>query len=874
MVPLRLTPTRRDQELRFIVHDSPDYYQLKLSVFNDDKKTELIGEAWIDLRDIIVPGGGQSDDWQTLTCKGKYAGDIRIEITFYDSRPKPEKPVVKAKPHEAEHPAGQQKAPKRRPLPSDPYTGQVPAQPQPAPGHGPRPHPSSPRDFPPEHSTPDHAQPSPRAPHPSSQYSASHASSQSGQYSNPPSLRGRPHDSFSSGQGSAYRSPSARADAHHGSVDQERYPVYPDDLSFPPDHHGHTPDRRYTHSAPYGTLPNDASFQADVDDERPPPPPAHRTTPGATPEVKHSPGREIMHQNQTPPIMRKDVLRNEAHRQSSDSSNAYPGRPVYRAYDSAPAATPIGSDPYGNGAQQIAQSRHHYDAPYESHHRSLQPTVEDVPDSPGSGYVDEYGRRGSRAPPYDEVVYRNDPSPAPLNLSGRNSAPSLQYNAPHGQSVSPDYTRSELSSRASASQISYDSRSSYAPYSTGQELELSARPAENSVRFEMPAIPTSLIPGMDPAMMEISQMVNEDRRHERRHTQPAIQIPPAGSVRGRQLIGAPPSYNAPPRDSSQHYSPQQHSYDSYDRNSVSYARGASPHQSVMLRDASPGHSPSGHNTIKRKSVSPAPPPESRRLSGVPFGPDSYDALNPVLSGSKPKDQDYDEFDGKIITHDGRQVDPSDHLPMDTWAPEPEPKNGKRSSSDASSRPSLSGPQPPPPSGRKPLRIRERPASSLPPATYITPETKSSLPPPGTGRNRLQKRGNRNSAMPVMMSGANGPGPGTLMSLSQPQDRDNFAPRAPARASTFDYENHAPPSMYDTPSSHSYGARDHSASAPPIPAKIPIHPGAGTMVPMGYSHGGGGSGSGGELTLLEEMSRIDIGSGRARRHTQRPAIGGY
>ena len=41
--------TCRDQELRFTVHDSPDYNRLKVSVFNDDKKTELIGEAFANL---------------------------------------------------------------------------------------------------------------------------------------------------------------------------------------------------------------------------------------------------------------------------------------------------------------------------------------------------------------------------------------------------------------------------------------------------------------------------------------------------------------------------------------------------------------------------------------------------------------------------------------------------------------------------------------------------------------------------------------------------------------------------------------------------------------------------------------------------------
>ncbi|KAK7721863.1 hypothetical protein SLS63_009388 [Diaporthe eres] len=88
---------RWDQEIRFTVHDSPDYYQLKISVFNDDKKTDLIGETWVDLRDIVVPGGGQNDLWHNLTCKGKYAGEIRIELTYYDTRPKPEKPAAKPK---------------------------------------------------------------------------------------------------------------------------------------------------------------------------------------------------------------------------------------------------------------------------------------------------------------------------------------------------------------------------------------------------------------------------------------------------------------------------------------------------------------------------------------------------------------------------------------------------------------------------------------------------------------------------------------------------------------------------------------------------------------------------------------------------------
>ena len=73
------------------MHDSIDYQRIKVSVFNDDRKTELIGDTFISLMDVIQPGGGQADGWHTLDCRGKYAGEIRIEFTYYDTRPKAEK---------------------------------------------------------------------------------------------------------------------------------------------------------------------------------------------------------------------------------------------------------------------------------------------------------------------------------------------------------------------------------------------------------------------------------------------------------------------------------------------------------------------------------------------------------------------------------------------------------------------------------------------------------------------------------------------------------------------------------------------------------------------------------------------------------------
>ena len=123
--------------MRFTVHDSPDYNRLKVSVFNDDKKTELIGEAYANLQSVITPGGGQSDEWLGLNCKGKYAGEIRMEMTYYDTRPKAEKQVPEKRRESAKpegHGSGhgtvggaREMAPiKRRPLPNDP-TGASPS---------------------------------------------------------------------------------------------------------------------------------------------------------------------------------------------------------------------------------------------------------------------------------------------------------------------------------------------------------------------------------------------------------------------------------------------------------------------------------------------------------------------------------------------------------------------------------------------------------------------------------------------------------------------------------------------------------------------------------------------------------------------------
>ncbi|KAL2152725.1 hypothetical protein VTH82DRAFT_5909 [Thermothelomyces myriococcoides] len=798
---------RWDQELRFTVHDSPDYYQIKVSVFNDDKKTELIGEAWIDLRDIIVPGGGQSDKWHQLGYKGKYAGEVRIEITYYDSRPKPEKPPVKAKPApptELEaNPTGAITGPrstiKRRPLPSDPVTGKPPAPPQPAPEQAETP------------SRP-HSNSAP-APHQQAEYSQAPAPPGHQHYQQPDQVRELSAPS---------RRPELPSQQYRTPERHEPYAVQHNQTYNSSHHQQSGPDVHETFDIPQIT------DRRAVDDDRPPPPPVHRSRAGSNPPMSNS-------FQATPPTMRQDVLRNEAHRNSV--SGTYPGRPIYKAVDSAPAALP--SSQYSSNVDQVPPARSYsYDPPYEPH-RTMQATVEDVPESPESANRRTSGRWPQLPPPpphsqsqtHIDRDYDVDASPAPLNLSGRGGNESARYPPESVYQASPN------GYPTGAPEIPQRESPGYAPnFGRHSEPSLSLQNPNTEQRlvtyrgdigdrtngYSAPPVPASLVPGIDPNIsQELSERVNQDRRQQGEMRGVSQQAIVDTRPRGRSMNDrygndlSSTAYNAPPAQS---------------RNGVVYTNGpstSSVNVVIKSRAYSPNpprdRSPNRHqqHTIRRKSISPRPPVESERgLSGVPFGPDSYDALNPNASSAALQDTassrpDYREETGKIISHDGREIDPSDHLPMESWAPEPEPKQSS-SAAPPQSRPSLSGPQPAPSSGRRTLRIAGRPHSMLPPAVSsssgvtfsggITDSVDSvassqAVASSTGGRSRLQKKSTyrqSTSAFTPMMSGANGPGPGpstgsSILRKSNSgealhRDTSYTAPRPGgiSRASTFDY----------------------------------------------------------------------------------------
>ena len=421
----------RDQELRFTVHDSSDYYQLKISIFTDDKKTDLVGESWVDLKGIIISGGGQRDLWQTLTCRGKYAGEIRMEITFYDSRAKPEKPITKVQqpfPTDMEAAPTKQRPAKRRPLPSDPITGLAPTPPASAPPainpvsdhhqtpprlHGKR-APNQASRHAEEYNTPP-PQVAPRH-HSADPYQPSTQPSYPGQYSSNPSPDPR---NQTQGPRDPYEASPRRYDERDYS---SRAPVaqyeQPD-----PRRQQQQPPQDYEHYESYDVAPRQEMRQPIAVPARPPQPPAHRSSHGAM-EVSPRSSFEVSPQKPSP--MRQDVLRNEAHRSSGPV--VYPGRPQYRTYDSAPSAMyQEEQEPEIIQYGQPSQSRQYqYDTGHShAHPRSMQPTVEDVPETPIGYSSDSYANNSRNSPYHDERSrYERDPR------SGTTAASPFQWRIP------------------------------------------------------------------------------------------------------------------------------------------------------------------------------------------------------------------------------------------------------------------------------------------------------------------------------------------------------------------------------------------------------------------------------------------------------------
>ncbi len=815
-----LTLNDRDQELRFTVHDSPDYYQLKVSVFNDDKKTDLIGETWVSLENIVVPGGGQNELWHNLNCKGRYAGEIRIELTYYDTRPREEKPVEKRResarigPDETgrESLSGPRfsKQPKRRPLPADP-TDSSPIRPM-LPGHSQ----SSPLSLTPPHSQRNQAYAQTT---PASQLRYS----QNG-YSQSPSLDGQ----------RTYRGPTQDTDSMILSpqmMEPTQYDTY---------NHDENDYSSGKASAPYSSFQSDEELgmrpspRVQANDYRDSPPvatpsPSHHASFPRQSRTRFNPPA-LHHSNSAPPI-----------------ASPQPSRGKYQQHIESPyeqsyyEPSPLNS----NGHPNSSTDHDPFHQSYDHGPRSPQPSVEDDEPPP---LPPAHRSSGPHIPSYEPPIANHYPAvsaPAPLNVRGsRNSVSPNPYTV---QDMKTYHAQDEYALAISPSSgrglpqpvPPMSSSARYTQSQRRQSEEYAASPLGEGVY----GMPPSLIPGYQPPSLEDEPSFVNDRHLNQ------------GRINGP--VSTPTHQYAPSYENQPRAKPAS-------RQDIAMSRPSPRDVNQAHRSSAPMIKPRplspDTRTPVRKSVSPQPGQRSPddRLSTVPFSPDSYDTLNPNIVSSTSSNRPTSQYhtpeqakevsrqdtreaprdEGPIIGNDGRIIDPSDHLPTDTWAPEPEWKNGKKAPEPTTrSRPSPQGAQPMPPSGRRPLREGVvRPHSISTPIYAHSPETVS---PSSAARNRLQKKSLATPPQP-----ASSPAVPTMNSMS----------RSSPRASTADYplREHQ---NYGYGGSPMY-ARGSPVGAPPIPGKMSIAAG---QEDYGMS------------ALSQELQRIDIGVGAGSGRTRRSRI---
>ncbi|KAL9098924.1 MAG: hypothetical protein Q9163_005500 [Psora crenata] len=803
---------RWDQELRFTVHDSPDYYQLKVSVFNDDKKTELIGECWVALDSIVVRGGAQNDIWHNLNCKGRYAGEIRIELTYYDTRPRETKVEERRQSTQIdgatemgreENIGGprQPKPVKRRPLPADP-TGlpgpaSVPATPPMQQQHHQyhqdplqQRYVDSPEDY--QLYTP----PQERQ-YQQSEDLAPQASSSDHQY------RGERHSESTS---PAMPKPGRSSPSHQRINNRSTHESYEQPNVMM---HGQKPksQQAYDLGSEY-----EQEFQSDTFN------PLHSSQVSAYPTP--SPTATPPHYVSTPQPLRPPP--------GSMQSRASPKGIAPLNYQRSSLSQSVGIE--DESLIPMPSSHNSYEAWPESQEPESVNFDEDTPPAPPAHRMST-STTSSHVNSYHDFQTSNfitaaAPRNIPVEGGSISGSPLSQvHSLPFDQGQEPSTSLSK-SHRPSYPESPLSVHSPYTPLKPGR--------SGSPIRDSCQSLPPSLVPGYEPsvAVDESGRMSHEKHRNV------------------RQQYAIPP---APPYQQETATVPQ--------------ARPSGVHGDVDAGHERRIHHNSAHTwerraassdprTPLRKSVSPQPNPApgEQRRSELPFSPESFDALNPNMGSaaevnkigarydtpdrareaSIQHDRGVKDEDAPIIGSDGRIIDPSDHLPTDTWAPEPEQKAPRKGPEiTLRFRHSPQGAQPMPSAGRRSL-VEGRP-NAMSSANYTYSSNHS---PTSTARARLQKKSRGNMVQPGS-------------SPIAPTVSTSIPPRsAMPRASTTDYplrEHHQSSGKHGSVTI--YGNGSHEDNPPPVPGKIPLRSGQGD-----YD----------KDSLSEEMSRIDIGVGGGQR----------
>lgn len=843
---------------------------------------------------MVVPGGGTNDIWHNLNCKGRYAGEIRIELTYYDTRPKEDRAQ---EPSEAPYPTDPQerafdkvagprqaKPVRRRPLPADP-TSTDPSPMRPL--------------------MPDHAQSSPlpytppRAPHnlrgtTTAPHSAIGSTTQTGSAGSPLS-----HTVYEAANSSQYHQQYSSGPheelLYTNHVPEQMVPAH-DNPYLTSYHHQDSFERQPIPERANGYTELRASYPSSLQDGQSHLPPDHYPDQHRELELPELPPYN-------PRLARPStqVLHNQ-HTQAASYSSPIPSLPHQRSMgemhqqpNSQADATRYINIPSANGERYQESPLQHRSvgSRHGIQYSPYYPADEDEgpPPPPPAHRSNGVSPASTRMEPNQRNHYPPLPAPAPLNTKqGRGN---LNNVSPLSQSYT-DLTRDEYDlstppcdgrvSPASSAPIpiyanygrherqqSGDgqvSPASTAPiplygshsrherqqFLEGQVSPGSAapmpvydtynRPEQQQTRnlqlggasdMLMHPTPPSLVPGYDPSVAEAeSQRIWEEKQ----------------AMSSRSLGSTPQNDRYSAHDPRRHshlvqYSNINPSIQNLQKENF-HGRGAHRNSAPIIKPSAISPDP---RTPQRKSVSPSPQPASKdgSLTGVPFSPDSYEALNPNLKSAssinstgpkyntpeqardayREKEREAKLEEGPIIGVDGKVIDPSDHLPTDTWAPEPErktPRKGPEIHLRFNNAPR--GAQPMPNSGPRPPRETVIRPHSI--ATTVHSYSTNNVPPTAAVRTRLQKK---TRALPM---------------------HANSSPILPV-------SNGTPPSTYPLREHVNYGMSgsspgyswDSPNGPPPVPAKVPLAVGTGQedWVMNGETS-----------ALSEEMRRIDIGVG--------------
>ncbi|KAL9054147.1 MAG: hypothetical protein Q9162_004330 [Coniocarpon cinnabarinum] len=661
---------RWDQELRFTVYESLDYRKIKVSIFDEDKRTDLIGECFIELDGILQRGGGQNDDWHELNVKGRYAGQIRIELTFYDTRPR-EASSADATSHtnglpdpQSEHSSlrtpGPRQPPqvKRRPLPDDSSPSPLSTPHQRA-NSVPMPS-SAPRSY---HTPPQAAEPH----HPVAEmydppYGYENQNNRSFEPPQRPSLADHsysvptyPHDQLPEQETEYYELDSesyGQADMPFtddpqaleaisavGDIGEQYVPPPVAPLQFA--RHGQPPHQPTSRPAPPAGPPHSHSA--------PVLPPSQRrdVNNSASPNLEPRPAHRYgSMQQQHPPHMQNDGFSEPppppAHRNSIPHALHTPPRPSPMQVSPGPRRalhhatfSPEHDEEFESGADVFEDQAAH-DQPTFSQvqqqyrRRSAEPAHADE-----FAYIDEqqqtspYPRAQQPAYQPSHTFQQQTPSPVPARVQALDPPVKAR---PRSMDVNPSTTRQQPLASASTPSVPLYRPRAISPKATSND---GAQP-DSSAQSVAPATPLSR------AAPKVRQSAS-----------PPVRKPVAKSpsfVDESKGKSQQPTEAAPPDPSSDIFSP-----DSFAQFNPRISQQAAPKGSINPFDDNKAAQPMYKDTTASPTATTRP-----KSSSAPSS----------------QEQSTDSF-GRIIRSDGRRVDPSDHLPNSTWAPEPEPKGADK-----------------------------------------------------------------------------------------------------------------------------------------------------------------------------------------------------